>query len=140
MDLPIAAIAPAGISTLAHNIPLSGRTSSHPYLTQDEVRGFISSQGIATEAWSPIAQGKVLSDSVLKDIAERHGKTTAQVTLRWHIQRGDIVFPKSVTRSRVEENFHLFDFELTGQDMQAISGLDRGERTGADPDTLNYIP
>ncbi|HET8795331.1 MAG TPA: aldo/keto reductase [Arthrobacter sp.] len=121
-------------------VPSVNQIEVHPYLVQDEVRGFNSSQGIATEAWSPIAQGKVLGDPVLKDIAERHGKTTAQVTLRWHIQRGDIVFPKSVTRSRVEENFNLFDFELTGQDMQAISGLDRGERTGADPDTFNYIP
>jgi 2,5-diketo-D-gluconate reductase A len=73
-------------------------------------------------------------------VAERTGRTPAQVTLRWHVQRGDIVFPKSVTRSRIEENFAIFDFALTEDDMREITALDRGERTGPDPDTFNYIP
>jgi 2,5-diketo-D-gluconate reductase A len=82
----------------------------------------------------------VNDDAVLRGIAEQVGKTPAQVTLRWHVQRGDVVFPKSVTRSRVEENFDIFDFELDEAQMAAITGLDRGERTGPDPDTFAYVP
>ncbi|MFJ3696945.1 aldo/keto reductase [Streptomyces sp. NPDC090052] len=121
-------------------VPAVNQIEVHPYLTQDEVRAFGAGHRIATEAWSPIAQGKVLDDPTITGIARRLGRTPAQVTLRWHIQRNDIVFPKSVTRSRVEENFALFDFELTEADMAAITGLDRGERTGPDPDTFNYVP
>ncbi len=120
--------------------PAVNQIEVHPYLTQDELRAFNAGRGIATEAWSPIAQGKVLDDAEIVRVAERHGKTPAQVTLRWAVQRGDIVFPKSVTRSRVEENFALFDFELTDEDVTAISSLNRDERTGPDPDTFNYIP
>jgi 2,5-diketo-D-gluconate reductase A len=93
-----------------------------------------------TEAWSPIAQGKVLADPVIVELADRLGRTPAQVTLRWHIQRGDVVFPKSVTRRRVEENFRLFDFELAPDDMDAITGLNRDERIGPDPDQFNWVP
>jgi 2,5-diketo-D-gluconate reductase A len=118
-------------------IPSVNQIEVHPYLTQDDVRAYDFDNGIATEAWSPLAQGEVLGDPVLVAIAERVGRSTAQVTLRWHIQRGDIVFPKSVTRERVEENFRLFDFELTGDDMSAITGLNRNERTGPNPDTVN---
>ncbi|WUJ27761.1 aldo/keto reductase [Streptomyces sp. NBC_00388] len=121
-------------------VPAVNQIEVHPYLAQDEVRAFDAGHRIATEAWSPIAQGKVLDDPTITGIARRVGRTAAQVTLRWHIQRNDIVFPKSVTRSRVEENFALFDFELTEADMAAITGLDRGERTGPDPDTFNYVP
>lgn len=121
-------------------VPAVNQIEVHPYLAQDEVRAFGAGHRIATEAWSPIAQGKVLDDPTITGIARRVGRTPAQVTLRWHIQRNDIVFPKSVTRSRVEENFALFDFELTEADMAAITGLDRGERTGPDPDTFNYVP
>ena len=120
--------------------PAVNQIEVHPYLTNDEVRAFDAEHGIATEAWSPIAQGKVLDDPTIVRIAENLGKTPAQVTLRWHLQRGDIVFPKSVTRSRVEENFALFDFELSEGDMATLTGLDRGERTGPDPDSFNYIP
>ncbi|WP_029287561.1 aldo/keto reductase [Cellulomonas sp. HZM] len=120
--------------------PAVNQVEVHPYLRQDDVRTFDAEHGIATEAWSPIAQGKVLDDPVLVRIAEQAGRTTAQVTLRWHLQRGDIVFPKSVTRARVEENFALFDFELSDTDMADIDGLDRGERTGPDPDTFDYVP
>jgi 2,5-diketo-D-gluconate reductase A len=122
------------------HVPSVNQIEAHPYLTQDDVRGFDFENGIATEAWSPIAQGKVLGDPVLVGIAERLGKTPAQVTLRWHIQRGDIVFPKTVQRERMIENFSLFDFTLTDEDLAAISALNRNERTGPDPDENNWIP
>jgi 2,5-diketo-D-gluconate reductase A len=134
---------PAHIQRLLDNtdhVPSVNQIESHPYLTQDDVRAFDFDNEIATEAWSPIAQGKVLGDPVLGTIAERIGKSTAQVTLRWHVQRGDIVFPKSTRRERMVENFELFDFELTAADMAAISGLNRNERTGPDPDLNNWVP
>jgi 2,5-diketo-D-gluconate reductase A len=121
-------------------VPAVNQIEVHPYLTNEAVRGYNREHGIATEAWSPIAQGGVLDDPTIVAIAERIDRTPAQVTLRWHIQRGDIVFPKSVTRSRVEDNFRLFDFELTEQDLAAIGGLNRDERTGPDPDTFNEVP
>jgi 2,5-diketo-D-gluconate reductase A len=119
--------------------PAVNQVEIHPYLTNDEIRAFDAEHGIATEAWSPIAKGKVLEDPVLVRIAGQLGKTPAQVTLRWHVQRGDIVFPKSVTRKRVEENFAIFDFELSATDMADITALNRGERTGPDPDTFARI-
>jgi len=112
----------------------------HPYLAQDDVRAFDAEHEIVTEAWSPIAQGKVLDDPAIIAIAERLERTPAQVVLRWHVQRGDVVFPKSSSRERMEENFAIFDFELSTSDMAALTGLDRGERTGPDPDRFNYIP
>lgn len=118
-------------------VPAVNQIEVHPYLTQDEVRAFNTERGIATESWSPIAKGRVLDDPVITRIAGAAGRTPAQVTLRWHIQRGDIVFPKSVTRERVEENFALFDFELGEGDMAEISALNRNERTGPDPDVMN---
>ncbi|MFJ8982364.1 aldo/keto reductase [Streptomyces sp. NBC_00111] len=118
-------------------VPAVNQIEVHPYLTQDAVRSFGAEHGIATEAWSPIAQGKVLDDPTLTRIAERVGRSTAQVTLRWHLQRGDIVFPKSVTQRRIEENFDLFDFELTEGDIGEINSLNRDERTGLDPDRFN---
>jgi 2,5-diketo-D-gluconate reductase A len=121
-------------------VPAVNQIEVHPYLTQDDARGFGAAYGIVTEAWSPIAQGKVLGDPVIVKLAERLGRTPAQVTLRWHIERGDVVFPKSVTRRRVEENFALFDFELGRDDMEAISSLNRDERIGPDPDQFNWVP
>lgn len=118
-------------------VPAVNQIEVHPYLTQDDVRAFDAEHGIATEAWSPIAQGKVLDDPTITRIAERVGKSPAQVTLRWHLQRGDIVFPKSVTRERIEENLDLFDFELDEGDIGEISALNRNERTGPDPDRFN---
>ncbi|MGW0666665.1 aldo/keto reductase [Streptomyces sp. NPDC002746] len=115
-------------------VPVVNQIEVHPYLTQDDVRAFGAEHEIATEAWSPIAQGKVLADPAINRIADRVGRTPAQVTLRWHIQRGDIIFPKSVTRKRVEENFALFDFDLSEADIGEISALNRDERTGPDPD------
>ncbi|WP_448615065.1 aldo/keto reductase [Modestobacter sp. URMC 112] len=120
--------------------PAVNQIEVHPYLAQDDLRAFDAEHEIATEAWSPIAQGKVLDDPTIVRVAQRVGRTPAQVTLRWHVQRGDVVFPKSVTRSRVEENFALFDFALSEDDMREITALDRGERVGPDPDTFNYIP
>ncbi len=120
--------------------PAVNQIEVHPYLVQDEVRAYDADRGIATEAYSPIAQGLVLDDPTIVGIALRLDRTPAQVTLRWHIQRGDIVFPKSVTRERVEENLDIFDFELSDDDMAAITGLNRDERTGEDPDTFNPVP
>ncbi len=120
--------------------PAVNQIEVHPYLAQEELRAYDREHGIATEAWSPIAQGLVLDDETITRIAGNTGKTPAQVVLRWHIQRGDIVFPKSVTRSRVEENFAIFDFELSDEDMTAITSLDKGHRTGSDPDTFDYVP
>ncbi|GAB3306405.1 aldo/keto reductase [Geodermatophilus aquaeductus] len=120
--------------------PAVNQIEAHPYLANDEVRAFDAEHEIVTEAWSPIAQGKVLDDPAIVAIAETLGRTPAQVVLRWHVQRGDVVFPKSVTRQRVEENFALFDFELDQGQMATITGLDRGERTGPDPDTFDYVP
>jgi len=121
-------------------VPAVNQIEVHPYLAQEELRAFNAQHQIATEAWSPIAQGKVLDDPAVVRVAERVGKTPSQVTLRWHIQRGDIVFPKSVTRSRVEENFALFDFELSEDDLRELNALNRDERIGPDPDTFNMIP
>ena len=121
-------------------VPAVNQIEVHPYLAQDTLRAFDTAHGIATEAWSPIAQGKVLGDQVIVSIAEKVDKTPAQVTLRWHIQRGDVIFPKSVTRSRIQENFELFDFELAEADILAISALNRDERTGPNPDEFNWIP
>lgn len=119
-------------------VPAVNQIEAHPYMVQDEARTFGAVHGIATEAWSPIAQGKVLGDPVIVDVADRLGRTPAQVTLRWHIQRGDIVFPKTVHRARLEENLALFDFALGAEDMDAITGLNRDERIGPDPDTFNW--
>lgn len=121
-------------------VPAVNQIEVHPYLAQDDLRAFDAQHGIVTEAWSPIAQGKVLDDPAITAIAERVGRTPAQVVLRWHVQRGDVVFPKSVSRERMTQNFALFDFELGQDDMATLTGLDRAERTGPDPDSFNYIP
>jgi 2,5-diketo-D-gluconate reductase A len=119
--------------------PAVDQIEVNPYLTQDELRGFCAEHQIAVEAWSPLARGYALTDSVVESIAARTGKTPAQVVLRWHIERGDIVFPKSVTPDRIRENIDIFDFELSGADVEAISVLNRNERTGPDPDTFDTI-
>ena len=123
-------------------VPAVNQIELHPYLVNDAVHAYGQEHGIATEAWSPIAQGGVLDDPVITDIAERLGRTPAQVVLRWHIERGNIVFPKSTTPARIEENFALFDFALEPGDDAAIAGLDRGEdgRTGPNPDVMDYVP
>ncbi|BBX51032.1 aldo/keto reductase [Mycolicibacterium poriferae] len=123
-------------------VPAVNQIEVHPYFVNNEVRVYGQQHGIETEAWSPIAQGKVLDDPVITRIAEAAGKSPAQVVLRWHIQRGDIVFPKSVTPQRIKDNFALFDFELGQDDVEAITTLDQGDsgRIGPNPDTFDYVP
>jgi len=116
--------------------PTVNQIELHPFLTQDELRAFCAEHGIAIEAWSPIARGRVTDDPEIATIAERVGKTAAQVVLRWHIQHGRIVFPKSVNPARIRENFGIFDFELSAEDAEIVGGLNRNERTGPDPDTF----
>jgi 2,5-diketo-D-gluconate reductase A len=126
----------------SQTVPAVNQIEVHPYFTNDQVRTYDREHRIATEAWSPIAQGKVLDDELITRIADAHRKTPAQVVLRWHIQRGDIVFPKSVHRERMKSNFDIFDFVLNSDEMGAITGLDRDEsgRTGPNPDTFDFIP
>lgn len=121
-------------------VPAVNQVEAHPYLTQVPLLAYDAGHGIATEAWSPIAQGAVLGDPVIGKIARAHDRTPAQVVLRWHVQRGSIVFPKSVTPLRIKENFQIFDFALTDEEVAGISALDRGQRTGPDPDTFAYVP
>jgi 2,5-diketo-D-gluconate reductase A len=123
-------------------VPGVNQIEVHPYLCNEEVRAANAELGIVTEAWSPIGKGRVLNDPTIGAIASRLQKTPAQVTLRWHIQRGDVIFPKSTTRARIKENFEIFDFELKPEDIAAISALDRGEegRTGPNPDVFAYVP
>jgi 2,5-diketo-D-gluconate reductase A len=122
--------------------PAVNQIEIHPYFTNDEFRAFNREHQIANEAYSPIAQGEVLHDPAIEAIARQVGRTPAQVVLRWHIQRGDIVFPKSKTESRVRENIEIFDFELDQPSMATITSLNRGEkgRTGGNPETVDFIP
>ncbi|WP_372727327.1 aldo/keto reductase [Nocardioides sp.] len=123
-------------------IPAVNQIEVHPFFGNQAARAASVGHGIAVEAWSPIARGQVNDDSAIKGIAAKVGRTPAQVALRWHLQRGDIVFPKSTKVERMRENFALFDFELAADDMAEITGLDRGEagRLGPDPDVFDYIP
>ena len=122
-------------------VPAVNQVEVHPYFANEAARAAGARHGIATEAWAPIARGRVAEDPTIAAIADRVGRTPAQVTLRWHIQRGDIVFPKSTHRERMEENFALFDFDLGDDDLAAISALDRGEsgRTGPNPNAFDRI-
>lgn len=118
-------------------VPVINQVELHPYLQQAEVRRTNEELGVLTEAWSPIAQGgRLLEDEVVTSLADKHGRTPAQVVLRWHLELGNVVVPKSVTPSRISENADLFDFSLDEEDMTAFGKLDRGERTGPDPDLL----
>jgi 2,5-diketo-D-gluconate reductase A len=121
--------------------PAVNQIELHPYLLNDEVRAYGEEHGIVTEAWSPIAKGTVLADPVVAEIASASGRTPSQVVLRWHVQRGSVVFPKSTRPERMRENLALFDFELSADDMARISALDRGEagRTGPNPDTFDRL-
>jgi len=113
--------------------PTVNQIELHPLLQQVELRAWHAEHGIATEAWSPLAQGEVLKDDTLVTIAAHHERTVAQVILRWHLQLGNVVIPKSVTPARVRENLDIFDFELSEDDLAAIARLDAGHRTGPDP-------
>ena len=123
-------------------VPVVNQVEVQPYFGNEAVRAANASYDVITEAWSPIAQGDVLDDPTIVAVAERVGRTPAQVTLRWHVQRGDVIFPKTVNPDRMRENFALFDFELDDDDMTAITGLDQGDagRHGGDPKTLDWIP
>ncbi len=130
---------PAHLDRLAEEtgtVPGVNQIELHPALQQTELRAYHQAHGIATEAWSPLAQAEVLEDPVLTDLAEKHGRTAAQVVLRWHIQLGNIVFPKSSSPERIRQNIDVFGFELDDEDMTAIGKLDDGRRTGPDPETF----
>jgi 2,5-diketo-D-gluconate reductase A len=118
-------------------VPAVNQVELHPYFQQWDLRDFHARHGIVTEAWSPLAQGAVLDDPAITDIARAHGKTPAQVVLRWHLQLGNVVIPKSVTPRRIEENLDVFDFELGERELEEIEHVDRGERTGPDPDRFD---
>ena len=116
--------------------PAVNQIELHPYFQQAELRRVHGELGIVTEAWSPLAQGEVLDDPAITEIAERHGRTPGQVVIRWHLQLGNVVIPKSVTPERIVENFDVFGFELSGEEMASIEALDRGGRIGPDPNTF----
>jgi 2,5-diketo-D-gluconate reductase A len=117
--------------------PAVNQIELHPYLQQAVLRREHAERGIVTEAWSPLAKGMVADDATITAIAEAHGRTNAQVVLRWHIQLGNVVFPKSMSRERIEQNIDVFGFELSAEEMDRIAELERGERTGPNPDTFN---
>jgi 2,5-diketo-D-gluconate reductase A len=121
----------------AETMPTVNQIELHPLLQQAELRAWHAEHGIATEAWSPLAQGEVLEDETLMTVAAHQEKTVAQVILRWHLQLGNVVIPKSVTPERIRANLGIFDFELSEDDMAAIARLDAGHRTGPDPDTFS---
>ncbi|MFD4367112.1 aldo/keto reductase [Rhodococcus sp. NPDC058521] len=120
-------------------VPAVNQVELHPGLSQSDLRAFHTGQGIATEAWAPLGQGASLGNEIIGDIAKTHGKTPAQVVIRWHLQIGNVVIPKSVTPERIVSNFDVFDFELTPEQINAIGGLDDSDiagRIGGDPDTF----
>ena len=121
--------------------PAVNQVEVHPYFTNDAVRAYNTEHDILTEAWSPIARGTVLREPTVLRVARAAGVHPAQVVLRWHIERGDVVFPKSVNPARMRENFEIFDFEITDEELEALGELNRGEagRTGPDPDTFDRI-
>ncbi|WP_329561964.1 aldo/keto reductase [Kitasatospora sp. NBC_01266] len=120
-------------------VPALNQVELHPHFAQRELRAFHAQHGIATEAWSPLGQGKaLLSDPTLAKVAAKHGRTVAQVVLRWHLQSGIIAIPKSVTPSRIAENFAVTGFELDAEDLAAIAGIETGQRLGPDPVTFDW--
>jgi len=122
----------------AEVVPAVNQVELHPYLQQTDTRATNDTAGIATEAWAPLAKGgDLLRDPVVTRLAEKHGRTPAQVVLRWHLQLHTIVIPKSVTPSRIAENIDVVDFDLDAEDMAAIAGLDREGRTGPHPDQVS---
>lgn len=122
-------------------VPAVNQVEAHPYFTNAAVRDYCKQHGIAFEAWSPLARGTLLDDPVIQRVATATGRTPAQVVLRWHLQRGDIVFPKSVSPIRIAQNFAVFDFDLSDGEVTAVDGLDRGPagRVGSNPDTFDVI-
>jgi diketogulonate reductase-like aldo/keto reductase len=123
----------------AKTVPAVNQIELHPLLQQQATRAYCVEHGIAIESYSPLMQaGEALEHPVIVKLAQQYGKTAAQVILRWHVQSGFIVIPKSIKPERIRENLALFDFELSEDDMRAIDGMDRGQRIGADPDTAGF--
>jgi len=118
--------------------PTVNQIEFHPYLLQPELLAFCKENNIQTEAWSPLMQGHILEVQALKDLAEKHGKSTAQIVLRWNLQKGIVTIPKSSKAHRIEENAQLFDFELSNDDMALIDSLDKGQRIGPNPSDFNF--
>jgi 2,5-diketo-D-gluconate reductase A len=122
----------------AEQLPTVNQVELHPRLQQGDLRSWHTGRQIATEAWSPLAQGGLLEDETIATVAAHHDRSPAQVILRWHLQVGNVVIPKSVNPERIRQNFEVFDFELSEDDMAAIERLDTGERTGGDPGTFDF--
>jgi 2,5-diketo-D-gluconate reductase A len=140
-SIGVSNFAPEHLRTLVDGtgiVPAVNQIELHPRFPQQELREVHAELGIATEAWSPLGQGGLLSDPTVVAVAEAHGKTPAQVLIRWHLQLGNIVIPKSVNPDRIASNFDVFDFELTAQDIESIATLDDGTRLGPDPRTFNW--
>lgn len=122
-----------------NTMPMVNQIECHPYLQQQALRSFCEEKDIAVTAWAPLGRGAVLGDEVIEDIAKKYGKTPAQIILKWHLQCGAIVIPKSVTPSRIKENFDVYNFTLTKEDMDRIAQLDRNGRTGVNPEDDNFV-
>lgn len=140
-SIGVSNFAPEHLRTLVEGtgiVPAVNQVELHPRFPQQELREVHAELGIATEAWSPLGQGALLSDPTVVAVAEAHGKTPAQVLIRWHLQLGNIVIPKSVNPDRIASNFDVFDFELTAQDIESIATLEDGTRMGPDPRTFNW--
>lgn len=116
-------------------VPALNQVELHPLLAQNELRAFHAEHGIVTEAWAPLARGRLLDDPVVNRLARKYDRTSAQILLRWHLELGNVAIPKSVTPARIRENLDVLDFRLTDDDMRDIATLDSGTRTGLDPDT-----
>lgn len=114
-------------------VPAINQVELHPRLPQEELRAFDTAHGIVTEAWSPLARGRLLGEPALARVAAKHGVSPARAVLRWHVQLGVVVIPKSVTPERIRENLDVFGFTLDEEDLATIAGLATGERTGRDP-------
>ena len=125
------------ILKVAEHKPVLNQVELHPWLTQDKVLEYDNSHSILTQAWSPLARGKILEEDMLAELAKSHGKSVAQIVLRWHIQRGIAVIPKSNSMERITENMNVFDFELSEQEIASISSLNSNFRTGVDPEDRN---
>jgi diketogulonate reductase-like aldo/keto reductase len=121
----------------AERRPTVNQIELHPRLQQAELRAWHGDHDVATEAWSPLAQGELLEDGTIETVAAHHGRSSAQVILRWHLQVGNVVIPKSSNPERIRENFEVFDFELSEDDMAALERLDAGERIGPDPGSFD---
>lgn len=122
----------------AEIVPMVNQVEYHPRLTQKELQAFCRQHSIQLEAWSPLMQGKLLDDETLTEIAEKYGKSVAQVILRWDLQNEVVTIPKSVKEHRIYDNASIFDFELSQEEMERIDGLNRDERVGPDPDNFDF--